>query len=129
MPNRADEIHEIGIVRPRYRPDSRVSIRMAHRSRHWTKPAKIIRTKEEHISTDIMPSFIAQMNAGAWPDDIRGTNMDLQARIELWKSIDPDPAFCRKAERDMLMLSSSDENWVSERMRDFERALDQKITE
>lgn len=55
--------------------------------------------------------------------------MDLQARIELWKSIDPDPAFCRKAERDMLLLSSSDENWVSERMRDFDRALDEKITE
>jgi hypothetical protein len=49
--------------------------------------------------------------------------MDLQARVELWKSIDPDPAFCRKAEREMLMLSSTDQGWIEERMRDFEQAL------
>jgi len=49
--------------------------------------------------------------------------MDLLARVELWKSIDPDPAFCRKAEREMLMLSSSDQGWIEERMRDFEQAL------
>ena len=50
--------------------------------------------------------------------------MDLQARIELWKSIDPDPEFCRRAEREMLMLSSPDEDWISERMRDFDKALE-----
>lgn len=50
--------------------------------------------------------------------------MDLQARIELWKSIDPDPEFCRRAEREMLMLSSPDEHWISERMRDFDAALE-----
>jgi hypothetical protein len=49
--------------------------------------------------------------------------MDLQARVELWKSIDPDPAFCRKAEREMLMLSSTDLEWIEARMRDFELAL------
>ncbi|MDB5616190.1 hypothetical protein [Tardiphaga sp.] len=49
--------------------------------------------------------------------------MDLLARIELWKSIDPDPEFCRRAEREMLMLSSSDEDWIAARMRDFEEAL------
>jgi hypothetical protein len=49
--------------------------------------------------------------------------MDLQARIELWKSIDPDPDFCRRAEREMLLLSSQDEDWVNARMRDFESAL------
>ncbi|WP_371421396.1 hypothetical protein [Tardiphaga sp.] len=49
--------------------------------------------------------------------------MDLQARVELWKSIDPDPEFCRKAEREMLLLSCQDEDWVDARMRDFERAL------
>ena len=49
--------------------------------------------------------------------------MDLQARIELWKSIDPDPEFCRRAEREMLLLSSTDQDWVSVRMRDFEEAL------
>ena len=49
--------------------------------------------------------------------------MDLQARIELWKSIDPDPEFCRRAEREMLMLSSTDVDWVSARMRDFDEAL------
>ena len=53
----------------------------------------------------------------------RETDMDLQARVELWKSIDPDPAFCRKAEREMLLLSCQDEDWVDARMRDFERAL------
>lgn len=50
--------------------------------------------------------------------------MDLQARIELWKSIDPDPEFCRRAEREMLMLSSPDEEWIAERMRDFDKALE-----
>ena len=50
--------------------------------------------------------------------------MDLQARIELWKSIDPDPEFCRRAEREMLMLSSPDEAWITERMRDFDKALE-----
>jgi hypothetical protein len=49
--------------------------------------------------------------------------MDLHERIELWKSIDPDPEFCRKAEREMLLLSSHDEDWVDARMRDFEMAL------
>jgi hypothetical protein len=49
--------------------------------------------------------------------------MDLQACIELWKSIDPDPEFCRKAEREMLLLSSQDQEWVAARMRDFEQAL------
>jgi len=49
--------------------------------------------------------------------------MDLQARIELWKSIDPDPEFCRRAEREMLMLSSPDEDWIAERVRDFDAAL------
>ena len=49
--------------------------------------------------------------------------MDLQARIELWKSIDPDPEFCRRAEREMLLLSSPDEDWIAERMRDFDAAL------
>lgn len=49
--------------------------------------------------------------------------MDLKARIELWKSIDPDPEFCRRAEREMLMLSSPDEKWISDRMRDFDEAL------
>lgn len=49
--------------------------------------------------------------------------MDLQARIELWKSIDPDPEFCRRAEREMLMLSSQDEDWITDRMRDFDEAL------
>ncbi|MDB5503504.1 MAG: hypothetical protein JWR89_3406 [Tardiphaga sp.] len=49
--------------------------------------------------------------------------MDLQARIELWKSIDPDPEFCRRAEREMLLLSCADEDWISARMRDFEEAL------
>jgi hypothetical protein len=49
--------------------------------------------------------------------------MDLQERIELWKSIDPDPEFCRKAEREMLLLSCQDEAWVNARMRDFESAL------
>ena len=53
----------------------------------------------------------------------RERQMDLQARIELWKSIDPDPEFCRRAEREMLMLSSPDEDWVSARMRDFDEAL------
>ena len=53
----------------------------------------------------------------------REKTMDLQARIELWKSIDPDPEFCRRAEREMLLLSCSDEDWVSARMLDFERAL------
>jgi hypothetical protein len=48
--------------------------------------------------------------------------MDLQERIELWKSIDPDPEFCRKAEREMLLLSCRDEDWVNARMRDFEKA-------
>lgn len=52
--------------------------------------------------------------------------MDLQARIDLWRSIDPDPEFCRKAEREMLLLSSSDEDWISARMREFERALEEK---
>lgn len=55
--------------------------------------------------------------------------MDLQARIELWKSIDPDPEFCRRAEREMLLLSCSDEDWVAARMRDFERALGLETTE
>lgn len=50
--------------------------------------------------------------------------MDLQARIELWRSIDPDPEFCRRAEREMLMLSSPDEAWIIERMRDFDEALE-----
>jgi hypothetical protein len=49
--------------------------------------------------------------------------MDLHQRIELWKSIDPDPEFCRKAEREMLLLSSQDHDWIEARMRDFERAL------
>ena len=49
--------------------------------------------------------------------------MDLQARIELWKSIDPDPEFCRRAEREMLMLSSPDPEWIAARMRDFDEAL------
>ena len=49
--------------------------------------------------------------------------MDLQARIALWKSIDPDPDFCRKAEREMLMLSCQDQDWIEDRMRDFEHAL------
>jgi len=49
--------------------------------------------------------------------------MDLQARVELWRSIDPDPAFCRRAEREMLMLSSQDADWIAARMRDFEEAL------
>jgi hypothetical protein len=49
--------------------------------------------------------------------------MDLLARVELWKSIDPDPVFCRKAEREMLMLSSTDQAWIEARMRDFEQAL------
>ncbi|MGM4885834.1 hypothetical protein AB8B02_10840 [Tardiphaga sp. 862_B3_N4_1] len=53
----------------------------------------------------------------------RETDMDLQARIDLWKSIDPDPEFCRKAEREMLLLSCQDEDWVNARMRDFEQAL------
>jgi hypothetical protein len=53
----------------------------------------------------------------------REKSMDLQARIELWKSIDPDPEFCRRAEREMLLLSSADEDWVAARMRDFEQAL------
>lgn len=48
--------------------------------------------------------------------------MDLQARVEFWKSIDPNPEFCR-AEREMLMLSSSDTEWIAARMRDFEEAL------
>jgi hypothetical protein len=52
--------------------------------------------------------------------------MDLQARVELWKSIDPDPAFCRKAEREMLLLSSADAAWIAARMLDFERALTQE---
>ena len=50
--------------------------------------------------------------------------MDLQARIALWKSIDPDPDFCRRAEREMLMLSSPDEDWITERMKDFDKALE-----
>lgn len=54
--------------------------------------------------------------------------MDLQARIALWKSIDPNPDFCRKAEREMLMLSCQDKNWVDDRMRDFERALAMETT-
>jgi hypothetical protein len=49
--------------------------------------------------------------------------MDLEARIELWKSIDPDPEFCRKAEREMLMLSSQDQGWITARMKEFEHAL------
>jgi hypothetical protein len=49
--------------------------------------------------------------------------MDLHARIELWRSIDPDPEFCRRAEREMLLLSSQDEKWIDARMRDFEMAL------
>ena len=55
--------------------------------------------------------------------------MDLQARVELWKSIDPDPTFCRKAEREMLMLSSSDQAWIEARMRDFERALTEECAD
>jgi hypothetical protein len=55
--------------------------------------------------------------------------MDLQARVELWKSIDPDPEFCRRAEREMLQLSSHDEEWIAARMRDFERALGFEATE
>jgi hypothetical protein len=47
----------------------------------------------------------------------------LQARIELWKSIDPDPAFCRKAEREMLMLRSGDNALIAARMQDFDLAL------
>jgi hypothetical protein len=49
--------------------------------------------------------------------------MDLQARVEFWKSIDPNPEFCRRAEREMLMLSSSDTEWIAARMRDFEQVL------
>ena len=49
--------------------------------------------------------------------------MGLHERIALWKSIDPDPEFCRRAEREMLMLSSPDQHWVAARMADFERAL------
>jgi len=49
--------------------------------------------------------------------------MDLQARVEFWKSIDPDPDFCRRAEREMLMLSSQDADWIEARMRDLEQAL------
>ncbi|MET0971348.1 MAG: hypothetical protein ABWY18_19270 [Tardiphaga sp.] len=49
--------------------------------------------------------------------------MDLHERIELWRSIDPDPTFCRKAEREMLSLSSQDESWIDARMREFEQAL------
>ena len=49
--------------------------------------------------------------------------MDLLERIALWKSIDPDPEFCRRAEREMLLLSSPDESWIEERMRDFDLAL------
>jgi hypothetical protein len=49
--------------------------------------------------------------------------MDLQERIQLWRSIDPDPDFCRKAEREMLCLSSQDETWIDARMREFEQAL------
>ncbi len=50
--------------------------------------------------------------------------MDLLERIELWKSIDPDPEFCRRAEREMLMLSSPDEAWIAARMRDFDEAME-----
>lgn len=49
--------------------------------------------------------------------------MDLQARVEFWKSIDPDPDFCRRAEREMLMLSSQDTDWIEARMRDLEQVL------
>lgn len=49
--------------------------------------------------------------------------MDLQERIALWKSIDPDPDFCRRAEREMLLLSCPDQDWVEARMHDFEQAL------
>jgi hypothetical protein len=52
-----------------------------------------------------------------------GDAMDLQARVEFWKSIDPDPEFCRRAEQEMLLLSSSDMEWIAARMRDFEQAL------
>jgi hypothetical protein len=49
--------------------------------------------------------------------------MDLQARLDLWRSIDPDPAFCRRAEREMLLLSCKDSAWIEARMQDFESAL------
>lgn len=55
--------------------------------------------------------------------------MDLQARVELWKSIDPDPDFCRRAEREMLQLSSQDPEWIAARMLDFERALALEATD
>jgi hypothetical protein len=55
--------------------------------------------------------------------------MDLQARVELWRSIDPDPDFCRRAEREMLQLSSRDEEWIAARMLDFERALALETTD
>jgi hypothetical protein len=52
--------------------------------------------------------------------------MNLEERIELWRSIDPDPEFCRKAEREMLSLSSQDETWIAARMREFDQALREK---
>jgi hypothetical protein len=55
--------------------------------------------------------------------------MDLQARVEFWRSIDPDPEFCRKAEREMLMLSSQDADWIEARMRDLERVLGLETTQ
>jgi hypothetical protein len=54
--------------------------------------------------------------------------MDLHERIELWRSIDPDPDFCRRAERDMLALSSQDKNWIDARMGEFEAALHEKTS-
>ena len=51
--------------------------------------------------------------------------MDLLERIALWRSINPDPNFCRNAEREMLSLSSQDETWINARMREFERAFEE----